>query len=744
MTSRRAFLTANLAGAAEWALAQKPPLRAEVPAPRRTEVRSRLDFWNDWPDWLTEKMNQARRKRHAALAEIRSAAGVRERARLVRSKVWELIGGPLERTPLNPQIAGTIQRGAYRIEKVIFESQPQVYVTANLYIPNAGRRPFPAILAPLGHADEGKAYRNYQYFFQNLARQGYVVLAYDPYGQGERLQYIDPGTGGSRFGPTGEHSQAGRPLLLLGNSFALYRAWDGIRALDYLLSRPEVDSQRVGCTGHSGGGTMTMYLCALEPRIQAAVVSQGNSENVAGPYYDPPGAVDDAEQNLIASLPAGIDRGDLLWAFAPKPLLLAYTSYDEGETYSPVYEEATREIYGELQQAYALLGAQQKVGLFASHLPHDLDWFQRRAAYDWFNRWLGNAGASIEEADFDASPPGSLNCTRTGQVLTSLQARSVVQLNADRARQLMPESPFCTAAAGVEAAKQAVRTQLAELLALPQQRAGLQSKVLSSQRCRKLAIDAFEIESEPGLRITGWFVKPLSRGPQYPTVLYLTEDSDRLVAEPSPMEGLFDAGYAVCAVTLRGLGTAAPRFPRGGPQYYSSPRELRERFAWASLCLGQPVIGQRVGDTLRTMDYLATRPDVARSSLRLLGTGPAGLVALMAAVLDERTRSVLLSRTLLSYASLLDSEDYVTDLEWFTPGILRKFDLPDLGASLSPRPCWIVSATDPRGQPLPASAAQEHYVRRLGEGAPPLQTVRFVSQPERREEAIYLEWLAQT
>ena len=298
-------------------------------------ARSDRNFWRDWPAHLTVEMNRLRGIRLEQLATIQSVAAVRDRATMIRSKVWGIIGGEPERTPLNPRVTGTLDRNQYQIEKVVFESFPQVYVTANLYLPTQGKPPYPAILAPVGHSDNGKAYHYYRHLYQNLARKGYVVLAYDPFGQGERIQYPDSKTGKSLYGPVGEHEQAGRPMILTGESFALDRAWDGIRGLDYLISRPEVDPNRLGCTGQSGGGTMTMYLAALEPRLHAAVVSEGNSENVAGPFFDPPGATDDAEQNIVGSLPLGIDRGDLLLAFAPKPLLICYTTHDEGVTIPP-------------------------------------------------------------------------------------------------------------------------------------------------------------------------------------------------------------------------------------------------------------------------------------------------------------------------------------------------------------------------------------------------------------------------
>lgn len=744
MATRRTFLTANLTGAAAWALGD-----ASFAAPARedsTEVAtaeySGRDFWNDWPSYLAGKMSQARSSRLAKLAEIRTAAQARERAAMVRSRVWELVGGPFEKTPLNPQLTGSIDRGAYRIEKVIYESLPQVYVTANLYVPQSGARPFPAIISPLGHTRDGKAYRSYQYLFQNLARKGYVVLAFDPYGQGERAQYLDPKTGQGRLSPTGEHYQAGRPMLLWGDSLALYRAWDGIRAVDYLLNRPEVDAARIGCTGHSGGATMTIYLAALEPRLRAAVVVEGNSENMAGPFFDPPGAVADAEQNLVGGLPFGIDRGDLLGAFVPKPLLISYTTHDVGQTYSPVYEAATREIYQALQQEYGLFGAREKVSLFASHLPHDLDFFHRTANYQWFNRWLGNPGAGSGEADFDASPDGSLDCTTTGQVLTSLGGRSIVRVNLDRAREIMRKSPLAGAGADPALMKHQVRADLTGLLALPEVRTPLQAEVLSSAPRKNVLIEEFQFESEPGLRLTGWFLRPAQNRSPRPAILYVNERVDAVVAEPSSMEGVLASGHAVCALSLRGLGISTPRFPRGSPR--TDRAGLPEDFAWMCLTMGRSVIAQRVWDVSRGLDYLRSRPDVDASQIRVLGVGGAGLAALLAVAMDDRPRSILLDRTLASYASILDSEEYSLALDWFLPGILRHCDLPDLVASLRPRPCWIVNAVDARGSVLPESSWEKQFKTRSGIEWGALEHVRATVVPQQVSAAMWKQWLQNT
>jgi cephalosporin-C deacetylase-like acetyl esterase len=749
MTTRRNFLAANLIGAAGLAanparMFSEPADPASIPAATH-EVCSDRNFWTDWPAYLIAEMNRASDRRLADLAEIHSAAQMQERATSIRSKLWKLIGGPVERTPLNPRITGTLDRGQYRIENVIFESFPNVYVTANLYLPSSGKPPYPAILAPVGHSENGKAYHYYRHLYQNLARKGYVVLAYDPFGQGERLQYINPKTGGSLYGPTGEHSQAGRPMVLFGENLALYLAWDGIRGLDYLVSRSEVDATRLGCTGQSGGGTMTMYLAALEPRLRAVVVSDGNSENVAGPFFDPPGATDDAEQNIVGGLPVGIDRGDLLLAFAPKPLLICYTTHDEGVTYSPVYEESTTNIYEELQRVYGLFKAEDQAGLYASHLPHSLNFFNRTQTYAWFNKWLDNPTAGIEEAEFDAFPEERLNATSTGQVLTSVGGRSVVQLNTDRAKIAMEKSPFRKGSIIGTTLQREAREELTKLLALPKQRLPLHSRIRSSNPRKSVVIEEFQFESEPGMRIPGWFVAPSSAGSRRSTVLYLTDDGgDDVVAEPGSMARLLAAGHAVCAISLRGLGISKPRFPSGGPNYYEASVHLDERFAWTCLVLGRPVIGQRVWDTLRAIDYLVSRPDVDPAQIRIIGVGGAGLAAMMAALLDNRPRSVLVDRTLASYASIVESEEYSLNLAWFVPGILRQFDIPEIALWLSPRSCWILNGVDPNGQVLSEVALREQYRRGVRDETPEAATLRFLVKPERDSQESYLDWLQNT
>src|SRR5207253_3025632 len=162
----------------------------------------------------------------------------------------------------------------YLVEKLTYESFPGYFVSALLYRPKTISSPLPGVLSPCGHSTNGKAAGPYQILHINQAKRGYTVLTYDPVGQGERSQFWDAAQGKSRYNLTcGEHAVLGNPLYLLGTSLARYRIWDGMRGLDYLASRPEVDAKRLGCAGNSGGGTLTAYITALDPRVRAAVIS---------------------------------------------------------------------------------------------------------------------------------------------------------------------------------------------------------------------------------------------------------------------------------------------------------------------------------------------------------------------------------------------------------------------------------------------------------------------------------------
>ena len=217
-----------------------------------------------WMNHIAQGQLQARQK---VIDQIHTVAEAEQRKQVVREKLLEILGGlPDYHGPLNAKITGEIKADGYTIEKVLFQSLPNFYVTGDLYRPNKPGR-YPAILFQSGHTQEGKP--EPQRAAANLALKGFVVFATDPIGQGEREQTYDPHLSGALAGwSVPEHIQAGAQSILVGRERARFFIWDAKRAIDYLVSRPDVDPARLGAAGCSGGGALTTFIGALDPRLK--------------------------------------------------------------------------------------------------------------------------------------------------------------------------------------------------------------------------------------------------------------------------------------------------------------------------------------------------------------------------------------------------------------------------------------------------------------------------------------------
>lgn len=342
-------------------------------------------------------------KRKATVAAIQTKAEAIKRQQYIRSKILELIGGlPNYSGPLSPKKTGEIQRSGFVIEKVLFQSLPNYWVTANVYRP-ARPGKFPAVLLPVGHWDEGKAFM--QLIASNLALKGFVAMPYDPVGQGERQQDHDSATHKSRIGGSvDQHFMAGAQSILLGQSFARYRIWDAKRAIDYLISRPDVDGSRIGVTGCSGGGTVTAYISALDDRVKASAPSCyiTSFEQLYA------GSIGDSEQSIPGFLSSGLDQADYLEAFAPRPMLVVSTEKD----FFPI--AGTKIAVDEARRWYKLFGAEDHIDWVVGKGEHGTPFEDREAIYKWMLRWLGDPNkspaeekiAEVSQAELQVTPDG--------------------------------------------------------------------------------------------------------------------------------------------------------------------------------------------------------------------------------------------------------------------------------------------------------------------------------------------------
>ena len=208
-----------------------------------------------------------------AVAAIRTTEELAAKQRAWRTCWLDALGGMPARTPLNARVVGTVQCEGFRLENVIFESQPGVYVTAHLAMPavrtrGSASRP-PVVLMPLGHSDAGILNPRYAAHLAMAARAGIAAFAWDPISQGERRQATDRKYDYTDNCST-EHTRLGARGWLVGWNFARFRIWDAVRAIDDVKSRTDLDGSKIGIMGTSGGGTMSAYLQAFDPRIKVA------------------------------------------------------------------------------------------------------------------------------------------------------------------------------------------------------------------------------------------------------------------------------------------------------------------------------------------------------------------------------------------------------------------------------------------------------------------------------------------
>ena len=369
--------------------------------------------------YQTDMAWQQDEERIAAWRSIRTDADMFRLQRDLREKLLQMIGGlPKTRTPLRAKITGTIPMNGFHIKKVIFESLPGLYVTALLYVPDdreSGKtKKYPAFLVPAGHATDGKDH--YQSLCQRLVLRGYVVLAWDPVGQGERSQFWDAKAGKSRYNLIcAEHAVLGNLAYLVGANLARWEIWDGLRAFDYLLTLPEVDSNRINITGTSGGGFQAIHIAALEPRIKVAAIScyiTALPMRIHNRIFKDPDS--DPEQDLYGMISNGMDNAGLLALMYPRPVFVAAAVLD----FFPI--EGAEKTFREVHQLYARFGHGDRIAMTEGYHGHEYSDANQEAAFEFMDHF-NKMPAVRTLAPVQQLEGKQLQCTSTGQVMLDTQ-----------------------------------------------------------------------------------------------------------------------------------------------------------------------------------------------------------------------------------------------------------------------------------------------------------------------------------
>ena len=635
------------------------------------------DAPNSFYHFLGREAYELLDSRARSVSRISTMDQLLQRQSAVRKTMWEMLGPFPEKSPLNAKITGSVKKNGYRVENIIYESLPGFYVTASLFIPAKMKNPSPAILFCSGHSSGAYRLPFYQLPLLNLVKKGFIVLAIDPIGQGERLQYYDPERGESIIGgSTLEHSYPSVQVFLSGKSIARYFLWDGIRGIDYLVSRKEVDPARIGVHGLSGGGTQTAYISALDDRVAASapagfITSYRRLMESVGPQ--------DGEQNFYSGISNGIDHADFIEIRAPKPTLIMATT---GDFFSI---QGTRETFTEAKRIYEICGRPDNIEITEDDYGHGYTKKNREAMYSFFQKNLQLPGSS-EEEEPEFLTAQELQKTSTGQLSTSLGGETVYSLNRNESEELITE---------LQAARGGLAKHLQEALISAKKLSGYHEPLTVNEPVFTGCIqrEGYKIEKY-FLKGEGEYIIPyllmVPGNSNGKALIYLHPSGKSIEALPGgEMEWFVRNGFAVLAPDLIGFGEMGPGIFKGDADFDSISYNLW----YTAILIGRSIVGIRAGDVVRLTGILKKRAEFdgiygfARKEL--------APVLLHAAAFDPDIVRIALIEPCSSYRSIVMNRFYDPRfVHSIVPGALVAYDLPDLAATLAPRKLLMANVTD--------------------------------------------------
>ena len=664
-----------------------------------------LDVFHQWVKWsnpgsmlihdLIGQANDYYDIRDGEIAKLKTRSDWEKRQALVKEKLLELVGPFPEKTPLNVSITDVLHKDGFRVEKIIYESMPDFYVTGCLFIPDKIDGEVPAVLNVIGHNQEAFRAELYQKVYLNLVRKGIIVLAIDPIGQGEHVQYYDPGINFSSIGYTViEHCYLGNQCFLSGVSPGRYFIWDGIRGIDYLLTRDDVDPERIGVTGFSGGGTITSYIAAFDDRVKVSVPC---SWSTASRRQLETKGVQDAETIFVRGLAEGITLEDLIEVRAPKPTLMTFVSRDQ---YLSI--QGARESFREAKKAYALLGHEDNLELVEDDYEHWMTPKIRLKMYEFFMRHFNLPGDPAEE-EVEILSEAELTVTPTGQISTSLGGDMVFDVNKRETEELIKD---------LEKSRKNIARHLSGVMVKAKDISGYTvSEVFEYEpflngRYQRdgYTVGKYAIKGEGDYVIPLLLFVPDGITGKHPALVYLHQEGKAAEALPGgEIEKLVKKGYIVAAVDVMGTGETKNTATRPlGPGY-------------TAVLIGRSIVGIQAGDIVRAVGYLKSLDDVDNNKVGAVAVGEICLPLIHAAAFDTSIDNVTLIGSPISYRSiamnrfykigLIENEGggighpYEIDFSWGIAGVLTGYDLPDLIGCIAPRKVVLADLQNQRLEP---------------------------------------------
>ena len=609
----------------------------------RAEKVNKLETKNDWKNYQTS----------------------------LKLKIFDSLDN-FKKTPLNEKVTSKIKKDTYTIEKILFESHPGFYVTGCLFIPKKRQKPAPCVIYCSGHSGLGFRSDTYQHMILNLVEKGFVVFAYDPIGQGERLQYLNDETGKSKIGgATKEHSYAGIQTLLNGTSLSDYFIWDGVRAIDFLETRIEVDMKRIGITGRSGGGAQSAMIAAYDKRIYAAapecyITSYKRLLESIGPQ--------DAEQNIFQAIKLGFDHPDYFHLRAPKPSLIVTTTHDFFS------QQGARETFLEAQKSYAAFGKPDNIQKVEDFGRHQSTKKNREAVYAFFQEHLENPGDNVDQK-VKLFPVEELWVTETGQIASSLNGETVFDLN----KKYFNKEEVSTSK---------IKGKVAELSGIQFDRNFTVAVFTGKIVDKDLVVEKYFIENDKEKFVLPVYVVQKPKSMSNKILIWLSSNGKAQILENDRIKDFLEKGYTVISADLPGIGELhdpgfkGDGFIQGVPFNYTFGAHL----------VGKSIPGIQA-EYIDLLMQFAAQQNLHTDEINALIEGEINSSFLHFTAIKNPFTRIIIVNPLKSNFSLIETEYYNPKLAYsVVPGSLPYYDFKDLVSLLPEKSIKIIHPVNAFGE----------------------------------------------
>ncbi|MHA6484994.1 alpha/beta hydrolase family protein [Paenibacillus sp. strain BS8-2] len=620
-------------------------------------------------DYLKQLAQSVFARDFAEKESIRDIHSFEVRRTKLKAYFADMMGGmPDTDTPLHADCTGIIVRDGYEIRKVVYQSLPGIYVTANLYVPTNGTGPYPAVVFACGHIESGKAAPIYQKVCIELVRNGMIVLSVDPISQGERMQGFDKAAGRTLVRWHAEHTYLSQQCELVGSHIVRYFVVDLLRSVDYLCTLTEVDHARIGITGNSGGGIQSIMAMIADDRIAAAAPCTYISSREA---YLKTGQPQDGEQIWDGAIQAGMDYDDYISLFAPKPVLIGAVESDF------FCIEGTLDSYERVKKMYALYEREADVSLGMAKGTHSFNDELRGIVVQWFVKQFHGEDETAQLADEIVTERAvTLQCTVSGQVL--MEYADAISVQVDNAK-CVPD--LLARLRELAQNPRLIREKVIDWLCIQENNDPIRPRIIHGERRDRNGLlieqpmhhESTLFFSEQGIMVGGIMIEREENTADRTTVLLLEDGTKGIHTHDDWLVDL-TAESRVFVFEPRGTGVFRAKAVNG--REYNTMFGTEYKLGCDARLLGRPLAGMRVFDVLRAIDYAAMRNPGAK--LSVAGQGYSAIYALLAGIIDDRVDEIRLENMPHSFADLVETRFYTYDVRNHWYGVLQHFDLPEL------------------------------------------------------------------